>query len=299
LEQQVAATTTRTGITMRFKKSMALGAAAVTAVSLSAATVVGTSPAGASARAGIPTVTVHVGGGKIGFVSGNSTLHAGRITFRAITGSGSHGLQIIRLHHGYSLAQAGPDFGKAFSGDTAAIARLDDNVSFRGGVGVSPSKPGVFTVTLRAGHFYFLDLNSNALKAFTVVGALTRRPNVAHQSRIDAFSYGFTSDPLTIPASGTVFFFNHADQPHFLEMQHVKDGTTAAQVRRFIKNGAQGNPPWGLRGGAGSGVLSPNYGEMMRYDLPAGEYLLACFWPDRFTGMPHFFMGMWKLIHLA
>jgi hypothetical protein len=38
---------------------------------------------------------------------------------------------------------------------------------------------------------------------------------------------------------------------------------------------------------------------MLSYDLPAGEYLLACFWPDRFTGMPHFFMGMWKLINLA
>ena len=283
---------------MRFKKSMALSAAAVTAVSLGTVALAGTAPAGASARAGIPTVTVHVGGGKIGFVSGNSTLHAGRIHFRVITGSGGHILQALRLHHGYTLQEAGQDFGKAFGGDTNAIARVDDNVTFRGGAQARPDKPGSFYITLRRGHYYFIDQNSNAIKAFTVVGDVTPRPGVAHQSRIDAFSYGFDSMPLTIPAQGTVYFYNHADQPHFLEMQRVKDGTTAAQVRAFVKHPA-GNPPWGLKAGTGAGVLSPNFGEMMDYNLPAGEYLLACFWPDRFTGMPHFFMGMWKLIHLT
>ena len=32
---------------------------------------------------------------------------------------------------------------------------------------------------------------------------------------------------------------------------------------------------------------------------PRGKYLVACFWPDYITGMPHFFMGMWKLINLT
>ena len=283
---------------MKIKKSVALGAAAVTAVALSAA--IATSPASASARAGIPTVTVHVGGGKIGFVSGSTTLHAGRIAFRVITGSGDHILQIARLRHGYTLQEAGQDFSKAFGGNTDAIARVDDNVIFRGGAEARPNKPGWFVVTLRKGTYYFFDQNSNAApKKVTVVGDVTPRPGVAHQSRINAYSYGFTSDPITIPAKGVTYFFNHADQPHFLEMLHVKDGTTAAQVRRFVKNGARGNPSWGLPGGTGAGVLTPNFGEMLRYNLPAGEYLLACFWPDRFTGMPHFLMGMWKLIHLT
>jgi len=26
---------------------------------------------------------------------------------------------------------------------------------------------------------------------------------------------------------------------------------------------------------------------------------VACFWPDYFTGMPHAFMGMWKLVTLS
>jgi hypothetical protein len=284
---------------MRLKRWTAVGATAVTAVSLGTVALVGTAPAGASARAGIPTVTVHVGGGKIGFVDHNTTLHAGRIHFRVITGSGTHILQIGRLRHGYTLQDAGQDLSKAFRGDTGAIARVDDNIIFRGGAQSRPDKPGSFYVTLRKGTYYFFDQNSNAgPKKVTVVGEPPQRPGVVHQSRIDAFSYGFDSTPLTIPAQGTVFFFNHADQPHFLEMQRVKDGTTAAQVRAFVKHPA-GNPPWGLKAGTGAGVLTPNFGEMMDYNLPPGEYLLACFWPDRFTGMPHFFMGMWKLIHLA
>jgi hypothetical protein len=299
LEQQVAVTTTRTGEQMRFKKSLALGAAALTAASLGATAVVGGTAAGAAERAGIPTVTVHIGGGKIGVVGGNTARHAGRIHFRVITGAGVHILQIARLRDGYTLQQASHDFGQAFRGNTDAIARVDDNIGFRGGAQARPDKPGSFFVTLRRGTFYMFDQNSDAgPKKLTVVGDVAPRPGVAHQSKITAFSYGFVSTPLTIPASGTTYFFNQADQPHFLEMLRVKDGTTAAQVRAFVRHPA-GNPSFALKGGTAAGVLSPGKGEMLQYDLPAGEYLLGCFWPDRFSGMPHFFMGMWKLIHLA
>ena len=33
--------------------------------------------------------------------------------------------------------------------------------------------------------------------------------------------------------------------------------------------------------------------------LPPGKYLVACFWPDYFTGMPHVAMGMWKLVTIS
>ena len=46
------------------------------------------------------------------------------------------------------------------------------------------------------------------------------------------------------------------------------------------------------------GVISPKYGETFHYSLPAGKYLIRCYWPDDDTGMPHAFMGMWKLIWL-
>jgi hypothetical protein len=96
-----------------------------------------------------------------------------------------------------------------------------------------------------------------------------------------------------------VKFANQADQPHFLALQHVKDSTTNAKVRKFINSGGQGNPPWVLKGSADSGVLSPGKSQLLNYDLKPGKYLVACFWPDYFTGMPHAFMGMWKLVTLS
>lgn len=282
---------------MMGKKSFALGVAAVTAATLAATAVVGAGAAGATAPAGVPVITAHVGGGKIALSSGN-TLHAGRIMFRVITGKGDHTLQVLRLHHGYTLQEAGADFGKAFSGNVAAVRRLDDNITFRGGAESRPNRPGAFAVTLRRGHFVFLDQTSNAVTMVNVVGSTPNRRGIVHQSMITAFSYGFESVPETIPANGTTYFFNRSDQPHFLVMQHVKEGVTRKMVDRAFSPSAHGNAPWVLRGSTDSGVISPNFGQMLHYDLPAGKYLIACFWPDDDTGMPHAFMGMWKLIHL-
>jgi hypothetical protein len=67
-------------------------------------------------------------------------------------------------------------------------------------------------------------------------------------------------------------------------------------VQKFIKSGAQGAPTWALPGSAGSGVISPRHSQVLRWNLKPGKYLVACFWPDRDTGMPHFFMGMWRFV---
>ncbi|MDT4941063.1 MAG: hypothetical protein QOJ34_1152 [Pseudonocardiales bacterium] len=297
LKQQVGGATTHSnfGGSMKFRKSIALGAAAVTAASLGAAAVVGGTAAGASSRAGIPTVVVRMVNDHIK-IDGGSTLHAGRINFKVVTGAGSHILQILRLHKGYTLQDAGPDFGKAFSGDLAAIHRLDTKVTWRGGATARPNNPGFFTVTLRHGNFYMLDQNGNGVTPFRVVGDPVQRPRVPHSSQITAFSYGFESDPETIPAAGTLYFFNQSDQPHFLDIHHVKEGTTRRDVTQALHS--NGPPAIFLHGGTGAGVISPYFGQMMRYDLPPGEYLIACFWPASDTGMPHAFMGMFKLIHL-
>ena len=46
-------------------------------------------------------------------------------------------------------------------------------------------------------------------------------------------------------------------------------------------------------------MLTPGQHVAQYIDLPPGKYLIACFWPDFRTGMPHAFMGMWKLIQLG
>jgi len=283
---------------MKGKRTFALGAAAVTAAALSATAVVGAGSASAAPPAGIPVVTVHVSGSGITLPNGN-TLHAGRIIFRVTTGKGTHTLQIVRLHRGYSPQQFGSDIGKAFSGDTAAIGRVDDRATWRGGAETHPNKPGRFAVTLSAGHFFFVDQNSNSVAQVNVVGTVPDRPTIPVGGKITAFTYGFESMPSTIPADGRIYFFNHSDQPHFLEMQHVKQSTTAAMVKRALSPTSQSQPTFILRGSTSSGVNSPGFGQMLKVDVPPGKYLIACFWPDRFTGMPHAFMGMWKLIQVG
>jgi hypothetical protein len=131
-----------------------------------------------------------------------------------------------------------------------------------------------------------------------VHGKTGARQPIAHKSGITVFTYGFDTKPAAIPASGWTRVSNQSDQPHFVSLQHVKANTTGAMVRKFIRSGGQGNPTWLARGVADSGVVSPGRYQYLRYHLPAGKYLLACFWPDKDTGMPHFFMGMWKLVEL-
>lgn len=282
---------------MKRTKTLAFGVAAATAAMLGATAVVGGDAAGASDRAGIPTIVAHVGGGKVVLSSG-TTIHAGRIQFKVVTGRGAHVLQIVRLHGGYTPQQAFSDVNKAFGGDLAAIHRVDTRITWRGGAPAHPQKPGWMTVTLRPGVFYFVDQNSNASARVTVVGTVPTRPVAPYNGSITAFTYGFDNSPDALPASGTLRFYNQADQPHFLEMQRVQDGTTARQVRRVLSPGSHVQPTFLLKAGTQTGVVSPTFGQTLRYDLPAGEYLIACFWPDAQSGMPHAYMGMWKLIEL-
>jgi hypothetical protein len=133
----------------------------------------------------------------------------------------------------------------------------------------------------------------------TVYGDTPRREKVAHQSTITTFSYGFGTSSNTIPATGWTRVWNQSDQPHFVVFQRVKADTTARQVRRYFDSMSQSQPSWALRANVSTGVLSPYRGETFHYSLPRGKYLIACFWPDDDTGMPHAFMGMWKLIWLS
>ena len=92
---------------------------------------------------------------------------------------------------------------------------------------------------------------------------------------------------------------NSSDQPHVVELQHVKASTTRREVARFINSGAHSNPPWALPQGTGTGVISPYRHIEFRYHVPAGKYVMLCYWPSDDNGMPHYMMGMWKIVHLG
>jgi hypothetical protein len=225
------------------------------------------------------------------------SIRAGNTVFKAVSGDGKdHELQIVRLHRGYSPQQFGADVGKAFGGDAAAVRRVDSRVTFRGGA-ETHERPGYMSVPLNAHTFYLLDIDGNSVRKLTVTGKFQQRPRPGGHQMIAAYSYGFGVDGA-LPHRGWIHERNTADQPHFFVFNQVKAGTTAPEVRRYFKSGAQGAPSFALRANISSGVISPNTGQKFYMDLPAGRYLVACFWPDAQTGMPHALMGMWKLITL-
>jgi hypothetical protein len=276
------------------------GQAILAGIGLLASSLVAAGAASASTPAPVPVVTVHVNsfGVRIGDGS-SSSLHAGMIMFKVITAKGDHGLQIARLHAGYTLQEASVDLGKAFSGDVTAIRRVDSHITFRGGAETRPNNPGWFATTLYAGTYVFVDQNGNAHRFVTVFGTPPNRAAVPRDGSIAAFTYGWGVTPDSLPAGGWARVYNQADQPHFLVVQHVKQSTTGAEVRHFFNSGAQGQPSWILRGETSTGVISPFRSEVFHLNVGPGKYLIACFWPDDDTGMPHAFMGMWKLIQLT
>jgi hypothetical protein len=267
---------------------------ALATVGLAAASLLGP-PATAHASTGPTTVVARVSASSVHL--SDDTLHAGPVVFVVRTKDRGHTLQIARLRHGYTLDQLGADLPKTFGGDVDAINRVDDGVSFRGGALGRPGKPGRFAVTLRAGHYIVVDQDGDGMSPLTVTGPHPRRAAVAHHGSVTAFSFGFGTAG-SLPADGWVKVADQADQPHFVEFQHVAAGTTKRQVRAVLNPDFHGEPSWLRHGRTSTGVLSPGAGQVMQLDLPAGRYLVVCWWPDDKTGMPHAYMGMWKLVTL-
>ena len=287
---------------IRTHRTKAIAAAASAALMVATVAVATAGPADAATR---HTVKVRMSdraikfsGGGATTANGTTTLHAGQYHFHVTTGSGNHFLQLARLRNGYTLQQAGADLPKAFAGNVGAVQRVDKGIVFRGGAGAKPTHPGDMVVNLKAAQYFAIDQNGNAVAQLRVIGKAPAFPAVPHSGSYTAFSYGWGVSKH-LPAVGTVKVTNQADQPHFLVIQRVKDGTTNAMVRKSLASNSQGNPSWLLKAQNGSGVVSPGTSQFVSYHLPAGKYFIACFWPDYFTGMPHFLMGMWKLVTIS
>jgi hypothetical protein len=287
---------------IRTHRTKAIAAAASAALVVASVAVATAGPADAATthtvKVRMSDSAITFSGGGASTANGMTMLHAGQYHFHVVTGAGDHVVQLVRFRSGYTPQQAGADLPKAFSGDVAAVRRIDNGVVFRGGAEAKPKHPGDMVVNLKAAQYMAIDQNGNATAMLMVTGKAPKPAAVAHSGSYTAFSYGWAVS-RHLPAAGTVKVSNQADQPHFLVIQRVKDSTTAATVRKSLASGGQGNPKWLLKATAESGVISPGTSQFVSYNLPAGKYFIACFWPDYFTGMPHFLMGMWKLVTIG
>ena len=127
-------------------------------------------------------------------------------------------------------------------------------------------------------------------------GTITAATNSHDQSR-------FGGDKK-LPHQGTISFSvkSSSTTPHFLNFSHVKEGTTKKQVEQYLNSPAAQSgkqPSFALAGQVDTDVVSPGHTEGIHVNLPKGEYVSLCFFPDLKTGMPHAFMGMIGIYHLV
>ena len=181
---------------------------------------------------------------------------------------------------------------KAFQGGAGsadAMAKFDRITTVYSGA----SSGGRWQVRLSRGKYYAVDTNTNNVTSFRVKGE-RRHPHMQKgASEVTA-----TNDNM-FKSSGVIHgpwvrFTNNAPEVHFLEADHVKESTTAKDVREALQSPNQ--PKWILRGGFFMDVQSPNISTVHKVDVPRDKVLLICFMPsEEEDGVPHAFMGMWKL----
>jgi len=244
-------------------------------------------------------------------VTGDTAFPAGRLNLTLKAVDKESVLQIVNLHPGFTFKEARDDirtFGESFGPNgpskkgLKAFNHLLDHVTLLGGLDVAAGKTGHGTVVVpqMSGTTIVVNDSGNLPKQKTVltVGAPVGPQTLpaADAKVVAKTSKRFGGDDV-LPANGVIRFKNlSTESPHFLYLQHVKEGTTRKQVIDGLQS--PGKPDWALNGSAGTDALNHDRAMNLSVNLPAGEYALMCFFPDPKDGTPHAFMGMVKIVHL-
>ncbi|MCF6379674.1 hypothetical protein L2K70_18845 [Nocardioides KLBMP 9356] len=256
-------------------------------------------PVSVSSRAATPMLTATLTGKTIK-VSGPSKLRPGRVRM-SVSGKGV--VELAMFRSGYDAADFAADVNKfGAKNDVKALKHALANTTILGGF----EGGGSGTLVLpKAGSYTPFSLGDKGVvlgDPIMVKGAKRKSATPSTDGRIIAkagLSWGGSS---TLPAKGRLLFKNRGNTgvPHFIAMQQVQEGTTTDQVLEYFQSGDQGQPSWGLPAGLETGSISPGKSVTVNYDLPPGQYVVMCFFPDpTMGGMPHAFMGMLEMIHLT
>jgi hypothetical protein len=290
---------------MQMVKRLRRTVAVVSAVAL-ASTPLLLSPTGASAsgqpatsRAAMPQITATVTKTTIK-IAGADGLRAGRVKV-SVKGKGT--AEFAMFKRGYDADDVAADLNKfGAKNNIKALKHALANTQVLGGFASGGSGTIVFP---RAGSYTPFSIGERGV----VVGApiVVRGPvRTSSVPRVDGKiiakpgpSWGGASN---LPMKGRFLFKNRHSTgvPHFVILQQVAEGTTTDQVLAYLQSGVETPPPWGLQAGMETGSLSPGRSMTVNYDLPAGQYVIMCFFPDpNMGGMPHALMGMLRMIHLT
>ena len=282
--------------------ALLLTATAGLAATGGAAEASGTHATARTASSLVVTIHTHKGGG---MTLSDSKIRPGNTIFKvAPHAKGSSGKQLLRLKAGYTEGQAFSDIGAAFGGDVHAVRRVDHNIVFYGGNQMNPrgGDPTYWAINLaKRGTYLVLDVDKNTLTQLKVAGPRQTRALPSQDgwinaaTKADGVSNTFHAGKHNA-ASGWMSSTNKALEPHFFDVGQVKRSTTRSQVKACFNGG---DCSFALSGHASAGVISPGKHMLWSYSLPKGHYLVDCFWPSKETGMPHAFMGMFRMFDLG
>ena len=290
---------------MQMVNRLRRGVAVVSATALVCAPLL-LAPSGATAssapttsRAATPQITATLSKKSIK-VTGADNLRPGRVRM-SVKGNGI--VELVRFKRGYDAADFTADIN-AFGAknDIKALKHALANAQILGGF----EGGGSGTIVLpTAGSYTPFSIGNRGLvlgDPIRVRGEKRSSKAPRVDGRILATTGPAWGGSSTLPASGRFLFKNKGDTgvPHFVVLQQVAEGTTTDQVLEYLQSGDEAPPSFGLPASMETGSLSPGKSMTVNYDLPAGQYVIMCFFPDpKMGGMPHALMGMLRMIHLT
>jgi hypothetical protein len=235
-------------------------------------------------------------------LTGADNLRAGRVQL-SVTGKGT--VELAMFASGYDVADFTTDINKfGAKNDIKALKRLLAHTQILGGF----EGGGSGTVVLpKAGSYTPFSLGERGV----VIGDSIQVRGPARSTKVPSTDGTILAKPgpswggsSSLPMKGRLLFKNKSSTgvPHFLVLQQVVEGTTTDQVLEYLQTADEQAPPppWGLPGGMETGSVSPGHSMTVDYDLPAGQYVVMCFFPDpKMGGMPHALMGMLRMVTLS
>jgi hypothetical protein len=180
------------------------------------------------------------------------------------------------------------------------VRRIDKNIVFYGGM-PAPKKGDPATqwsVDIdHHGTFYALNLDKNLVSTFKAKGTHQKRSWPKATGKLNIADGNVWKPGSNNAHKGWMNTTNNAKEPHFVELMHVKNGTTVEDVLAAFTGGP--DPSAQDHAQAGTGVISPGHTFRWAYALPKGHYASMCFFPSKVDGTPHAFMGMVAVFDLS
>ena len=232
-----------------------------------------------------------------------STLKAGavEITLDNATGKQPHDFQLVKLTGGHTI----DEIVKTTNDENSPLETWLDEVNGVGTAGPTQSRSA--TVELTEGTWgYFCTESTDQ----------DNGPSIAHAQHGMSGSFEVKGDsgadlptaaasvvtteykfaPTGLKAGeNTVEFRNDGAMLHHVLVAPIAAGKTLEDVKTaFASEGEpQGPPPVDFEKLVGTAVLGPNQALVTTMNLPAGDYAMFCFMPDKGTaGPPHLAKGM-------